>query len=227
MYVTLNETFEADQASTAPCIKPAFAETRLLTRAARVGETLFAEGDDANYIYEVVTGVVRLARVTINGRRQVIAFGLPGDLLGFPDNGRYHTDCDVIEAAEVRVHPKRILDACTDNPALHRYLVNAAMAEISAMQDHFLMLGRKSASEKTAAFLCVLLARIGTVSQGVSTLHLPMCRSDIADFLGLTTETVSRTISQFRAKGVLELQTAQDLIVRDPDALRRLSELDK
>lgn len=227
MYVTLTESFETDRLQEGMEHDGNCPQARQLTRAARVGETLFAEGDEANYIYEIVTGVVRLARVTVNGRRQVIAFGFPGDVLGFPDNGRYHADCDVIEAAEIRAHPRRVLDACTSDPGLHRYLVNAAMAEISAMQDHFLMLGRKSASEKTAAFLSVLLSRIGTVTGGVGRVHLPMCRSDIADFLGLTTETVSRTISQFRADGVLELRTAQDVVVLDPAALQALSELDK
>ena len=227
MYVTLPDAF-----APALCCRPdRNAETRFDTtptaRPIRKGAILFNEGDDANYLYEVVSGVVRLTRVTLCGRRQVIAFGFPGDILGFPSGGRYHTDCDVIEEGEVRVHSRRILEACTDDPALHRYLVNAAMSEISGMQDHFVMLGRKSASEKVAAFLSVLLMRIGTVSGGVGRVHLPMCRSDIADFLGLTTETVSRTISGFRAAGVIELKTAKHVIVRDPQALRDLSEEDR
>ena len=166
MYVTLPEVFGSGICVGTGEIKGDRFETRCTQRAAKAGETLFNEGDDARYLYEVVTGVVRVTRVTISGRRQVIAFGLPGDVLGFPHNGRHHTDCDVIEAGEVRVHPRRILDACTDDPALHRYLMNAAMGEISGMQDHFLMLGRKSAQEKVAAFLSVLLSRIGTVSGG-------------------------------------------------------------
>ena len=226
MYVTLSDAFEIAPGTGTEIEAMDRVQSGSTSRAIKPGETLFNEGDDARYLYEVVTGVVRVTRVTIFGRRQVIAFGFPGDILGFPHNGRYHTDCDVIGAGEVRVHPRRVLDACTDDPALHRYLMNAAMGEISGMQDHFLMLGRKSASEKVAAFLSVLLSRIGTISGGVGQLHLPMCRSDIADFLGLTTETVSRMISQFRAAGVIALETAQDVIVLDPRALRDLSEQD-
>ncbi len=226
MYVTLSDTFAAGNCIDAAATAGEIAGDHQTGRRTKLGQTLFNEGDDAMYLYEVVTGVVRLSRVTVSGRRQVIAFGFPGDVLGFPSRGFYHADCDVIEAGEVALHSTRILDACTDNPRLHRYMVNAALAEISGMQDHFLMLGRKSAGEKTAAFLDVLASRIGTVTEEGTRIVLPMCRSDIADFLGLSNETVSRTFSQLRANGIIELPIAQEVVVPDRKALQDLSERD-
>ncbi|MDJ1008126.1 MAG: helix-turn-helix domain-containing protein [Paracoccaceae bacterium] len=224
MYVTLPDNFTADASISveAPKIRPD-ASLRAMRKIAD-GEALFFEGDDAAQIYEVVTGVVRLSRVTRGGRRQVIAFGFPGDVLGFPVGGRYHTDCDVLQAGTVVTYPVRVLDACTDAPELHRYLVRAAMSELGGMQDHFMVLGRKCASERIAAFLSVLAARTGTPCPEGTRVRLPMFRSDIADFLGLSSETISRTFTRLREDGVIDLITTKDILVRDAAALRALSE---
>ena len=226
MYVTLANTFEPASKANAILVPEQTAAGKNPLRRTKAGQTLFNEYDPARYIYEVVTGVLRMTRVTECGRRQVIAFGFPGDILGFPHQGRYHCDCDVIASGEVRVHNRRILEDPTIDPSMHRYLLNSALEEISAMQDHFMMLGRKSASEKMASFLVVLMARIGKVRSGINQITLPMCRSDIADFLGMTTETVSRTISQFRADGVIALESAQVINILDPEGLLMLGEHD-
>jgi CRP-like cAMP-binding protein len=104
--------------------------------------------------------------------------------------------------------------------------LKAALREISAMQDHFMMLARKSAQEKVASFLMVLADRIGTPHGDFISIDLAMTRTDIADFLGLTVETVSRTFTQLRAGGIIALDSAQTVIVLDPDALADLAEAD-
>lgn len=177
----------------------------------------FREGDDATFIYEIRTGSVRLTRVLENGRRQVIAFGLPGDIIGFPDEDRHHTNCDIIDTADIIAYPHRLLDTGeVVDPDTHQRLLGAALREITAMQDHFMMLARKSAMEKVASFLHVLSRRTGTPIGNCMFFSLPMSRTDIADFLGLT---VSRTFSLLRKQGLIALETPQPVLVLDQDAL--------
>lgn len=190
------------------------------------GQSLYHEGDDAKRVYEVVSGVLRLSRVLENGRRQVIAFGYPGDIVGFPCNGLHHTECDVIADAEIISHSRDALENGSGDPVLHKRLLKAALSEIGAMQDHFMMLGRKKSHEKLASFLMVLTKRVGRTMGSYSQFDLPMSRSDIADFLGLTTETVSRTITQFRKKGIIALDGVQTVVVLDPEALEEMCEGD-
>ena len=195
-------------------------------REVATGKCLFREGDDANCVYEVKSGVLRLTRVLENGRRQVIAFGLPGDIIGFASAGYHMSECDAIAGAEVVEHSVDPKKAGGFDPELRDRLYQAALREISAMQDHFMMLGRKSAREKIASFLMVLSDRLGEELGAYTHVKLPMTRSDIADFLGLTTETVSRTFSQLRAEKVIALEGNKALIVLNPDALLDYSESD-
>ncbi|MBT8414665.1 MAG: helix-turn-helix domain-containing protein [Boseongicola sp.] len=194
-------------------------ETRLKPEA-----HLFREADTVERIYQVISGAVSLTRLLEDGRRQIIAFGFPGDIVGFPCDGRYHTDCVALN--EVRLQPYRLsqLDSGRINSKLGAGLLQAALHEIAAMQDHFMMLGRKSATEKVAAFLTVLKRRTGTEAGKYTQIDLPMSRADIADFLGLTTETVSRTISQFRKSRLIALDGAQTVIILREDALKALAE---
>lgn len=184
-----------------------------------VGTHLFREGDYAAHVYEVKSGVLRLTRVLENGRRQVIAFGLPGDIIGFPNGDQHHTDCDVIASAEVIAHRRSALETGEGDPQTHQRLLKAALREISAMQDHFMMLARKSAMEKVASFLTVLSQRTGVPIGNYTCFSLPMSRADIADFLGLTIETVSRSFSVLRKNGTITLETPQTVLVRDMQSL--------
>lgn len=180
---------------------------------------MFREGDEANHVYEVKSGVLRLTRVLENGRRQVIAFGLPGDIIGFPNGELHHTDCDVIATAEVVVHRRHALETGEGDIETHQRLLHAALREITAMQDHFMMLARKSALEKVASFLIALSRRTGTPVGNFTMFSLPMSRADIADFLGLTIETVSRTFSLLRKDDIITLETPQTVLIRDMQAL--------
>lgn len=213
MYVTIST--EAHQ----PLPLEAIASTRGHKTRLKAGAYLYFEGDDVERLFQIESGVVRLTRVLEDGRRQVIAFGYPGDVIGFPANGCHHTDCDALTCAELTPIPRKALDNCRLDPELHAALMIAAMNEISAMQDHFMMLGRKSAPEKVASFLRVLLERIGALDNEPPTIDLPMSRSDIADFLGLTTETVSRCITALRNAHVIRLNGVDKVEVLDQDAL--------
>lgn len=188
------------------------------------GKHLYYEGQTAQNIYEVSSGVLRLTRVMEDGRRQVIAFGYPGDVVGFPCDGEYHTDCDALLPSTVIVYNRASLERSGGNPALHTKLLQAALREISAMQDHFLMLGRKSAGERVASFLLTLQERVGVPLGQFAQFDLPMSRSDIADFLGLTTETVCRTLTRLRKSNVIALDRVHTVIILKPDVLRDMAE---
>lgn len=216
MYVTATQTADGVVQINPP--KPSHSRQRTLT--IKPGKHLFLEGDRADRIYEVASGVLRLTRVMQNGRRQVIAFGYPGDTVGFPSDGLYHTDCDALVPATLVVHRRSDLETTTGDTALHQRLLRATLREISGMQDHFMMLGRKSSIEKLASFLIVLTDRVGTPLGDFDQVTLPMTRSDIADFLGLTTETVSRTFTLLRKSRVIAIDHVNTIIILKPIALR-------
>jgi len=219
MYVTNPAEFTAKAAATSLVGSIAkTAETRL-----KAGSYLFYEGDTVEWLYQVTSGVLRLTRLLEDGRRQVIAFGYPGDIVGFPSGGLHHTDCDVLVDARLQPYRRSVLESGERDPNLHRELLQAALREISAMQDHFMMLGRKSATEKVASFLCVLTDRVGENLGDYKQVQLPMGRADIADFLGLTTETVSRTFTQLRKSRIIAIDNIHTIIVLRPTALLGLS----
>ncbi|MFY0691083.1 MAG: helix-turn-helix domain-containing protein [Paracoccaceae bacterium] len=225
MYVTV-PTPNASTVHSVSAVRQKKSAKSLRNRTFKAGSYLFREGDEAERVYEVVSGVLRLTRVMENGRRQVIAFGYPGDIVGFPCDGEHHTDCDALTKAEVVVHSRAALERGEGDPKLHNKLMQAALREISNMQDHFMMLGRKSASEKVASFLAVLSERVGCDIGPYTQVELPMSRSDIADFLGLTTETVSRTITQLRKCEIIALENVHTVVVLKPRALLAMAEGD-
>lgn len=219
MYVTLLSE-QTPRAAYAPLsgTRPGQSETHL-----KQGSYLYFEGDPVEWLYQVKSGVLRLTRLLEDGRRQVIAFGYPGDIVGFPSDGLHHTDCEALVDTRLQPYRKSLLEDGNGNRELHQDLLQAALREISAMQDHFMMLGRKSAVERVASFLCVLTDRVGVQIDAQVQVEIPMSRGDIADFLGLTTETVSRTLTQLRKQGIIEIDNIHTVIVLQPTALTNAS----
>lgn len=223
MYVTIpNELTRAAPVLPMETSSKMPAETRL-----KAGSYLYFEGDEVEWLYQVTSGVLRLTRLLEDGRRQVIAFGYPGDVVGFPSNGLHHTDCDALVDAGLQPYRRANLESGEGDPKLHQDLLQAALREIGAMQDHFMMLGRKSAIEKVASFLCVLIERVGEDVEGTKIVQLPMSRADIADFLGLTTETISRTLTQLRKSKIISIDGIHTVTIRRPTALLALSQGDR
>jgi len=216
MYVTMLSDHVQPHAG----IRPLGSKRTPVPTSLKAESYLYHEGDEVERVYQVLTGVVRLTRLLPDGRRQVIAFGYPGDIVGFPADGCHHTDCEALVNTTLQAYKRSALEHGDGDPGLHSALLRAALNEISAMQDHFMMLGRKSAAEKMASFLSVITERYGTDLGAYRQITLPMSRSDIADFLGLTTETVSRAITALRKAGVIALDGAQTVVVLDSDALR-------
>jgi CRP-like cAMP-binding protein len=228
MYVTSPINYlEAEQVTNALFLSEATPECSH-TRNTHAGHTIFCEGDKADFVYEVLEGVVRTSKVLCDGRRQVLTFAYPGDIIGLSHDSFYHSDCDAISDVKIRVYRKNAFNATfADEPQLCGQLLRYAAAEVNNMQEHFLMLGRKSALEKVASFLVVLLDRVGEKSSECNTcFQLPMSRSDIADFLGLTIETVSRTLTKLRKQGIIELPDPHTVCVCKTNSLRDLGERD-
>ncbi|NNE82128.1 MAG: helix-turn-helix domain-containing protein [Silicimonas sp.] len=219
MYVTI----PTDDAANVPVSKFVGTKPKSSQAHVKAGSYLYFEGDEVEWLYVVKSGVLRLTRLLEDGRRQVIAFGYPGDVVGFPADGRHHTDCDVLVDAELQPYRLACLEGTCSHQETHRQLLQAALREISGMQDHFLMLGQKSAIEKVASFLCVLTDRVGEEVGNFTQVELPMKRADIADFLGLTTETVCRTLTQIRKDGIIAIDNIHTIIILKPSALLDLS----
>ena len=180
---------------------------------------IYGEGEPADYLYKVVTGVVRTYKVLADGRRQVGGFCLPGDIFGLETGAEHAFSAETISDCRVLVvkHSTLIARAKTDHDvAFQLWMLTGG--ELRRLQDHVLLL-IKNAPERVAAFLLALAERSSTGNS----IELPMSRQDIADHLGLTIETVSRTLSYLESIEAIELLSARRVLLRNRCALVRLS----
>lgn len=200
-------------------------QTQQQIRLVGAHSNIFSEGDDAEFVYEILDGVVACYRLLSDGRRQVISFCFPGDLIGLVQDDQHRYSTETLSPARIRRIPRSILmRAACERPDLGRKLLQFATTELAAMQEHFVMLGRKSALEKVASFLLALARRHGGETALSATFDLPMTRADIADYLGLTLETVSRSLTKLRMAGVIGLPQPQTVVVLGLDHLEDFAE---
>lgn len=191
-----------------------------------VGATavLFHEGDSADALYEVVSGVFRATKVFQDGRRQVVAFAYPGDIIGFGHGDAYRFDCDALTPARVQVTARGDLgQVLRSRPDLGEKLLAMAAGEVASMHELSVLLCRKSAMERIAGFLLSLASRTGKRGND-QRICLPMCRADIADHLGLTIETVSRNLTKLKLRGIIDLPDRGHFVMRDFGRLSDLAE---
>jgi CRP/FNR family transcriptional regulator len=176
---------------------------------------LFDQGALASHVFNITEGVVRLYKSLPDGRRQIMGFALPGDFLGLALMDRYGVTAEAVTPVKVcRFVRSSFVSYIDGKPHLLRRLHEFAGHELSLAQDQMLLLGRKTAEEKVAAFLVNLQMRYARIGPMSVTVALPMGRQDIADYLGLTIETVSRTLTKLAREKTI-------LIV--PDGVRLLS----
>jgi CRP/FNR family transcriptional regulator, anaerobic regulatory protein len=169
-------------------------------------ETVFAQEDIATSFYSVLEGSLRLYKLLPDGRRQIVGFALPGDFMGLSTAGRHGFSADAIEPVTVCQFNRAAFSRFSEHkPNLLRRLNELTVRELNQARDHMVLLGRRSADEKIATFLVGWrdrLSRLGAIS---ATVPLPMSRQDIADYLGLTIETVSRTLTKLDRAGVIAI----------------------
>ncbi|ESQ91053.1 transcriptional regulator [Asticcacaulis sp. AC460] len=179
------------------------------------GSEIYAEGDQAGALYQVAFGVVRVYRLLADGRRQICAFHMAGDVFGFEAGNERHVFADAVTLAGLRT-----LKAGSQAD-LSRELYRLAMQSLTHAHDHLLTLGRNDAAGRVAAFLIEMADRQGTRDD--NRVALPMSRTDIADYLGLTIETVSRVLTRMKEARVLRLASSRDVQVLRWEALEDMT----
>lgn len=189
------------------------------------GGHILDEGEAADFVYNVTSGAVRLFKLLADGRRSVTGFLFPGDFLGVNFADSYRISAEAMTPVSLCRFPRKQLEALlVDIPNLERRLLSRASEELALMQEQIVLLGRKTAAERVASFLEVLSRRQVKRHLPANPVLLPMTRTDIADYLGLTTETVSRTITQFKSSGLITMETASRIRLNDREELHDLAE---
>ena len=185
------------------------------------GQEIYGQGEQADRIYEVVRGAVRNYKTLSDGRRQICAFHLPNDIFGWGNGPTYRFTAEAVVDTTVRVVRRQTLEyvAATDVQVTHN-LLSMTTKNLEHAETQMMLLGRKNSLEKVAAFLLEMDRRLS----GTDVLALPMSRRDIADYLGLAVETVSRELSQLRALGILKFEAGQrQIMLEDRQKLQKLN----
>jgi CRP/FNR family nitrogen fixation transcriptional regulator len=190
-----------------------------LQRVLAKGEELYVEGEAADCFFKVISGALRTSKLLGDGRRQIDAFHLPGDIFGLEAGAARRFSAEAMgDAVVIGFHRSRLDTRGGADPVLREQVLRATLVSLERAQEHLMLLGRKSASEKLASFLLEMSQRLGSAS-----FDLPMSRADIADHLGLTIETVSRTLTRFAREGLIGLKgLSRHVELRDRAALRQL-----
>jgi CRP/FNR family transcriptional regulator len=185
---------------------------------------IFDEADPADYVFNVTGGAVKIYKLLPDGRRQITGFLLPGDFLGLTHKAAYAYSAEALVPTKLCRFPRRRLEGLLDEmPKLKQRLLGMASHELAAAQDQMVLLGRKSARERVVSFLLMMSAAAARRGQKPDPVLLPMSRTDIADYLGLTIETVSRTFTLLRKQKLIELVDEKQVRFLKPEALRDLA----
>jgi CRP/FNR family nitrogen fixation transcriptional regulator len=183
------------------------------------GEEIFGQDEDADLIYSVVRGAARTTRFLSDGRRQIGDFYYAGDLIGFETGPRHRFCAEALCDCVVLVVKRSALRSFGGDAGWDRAIAEATRQELERTQDHLLVLGRKNACEKVASFLMDVAQR-----QHREHAVLPMGRQDMADYLGLTIETVSRMVTQLQGSDIVEFTGSRQFRVKHWAALELLAE---
>jgi CRP/FNR family transcriptional regulator, nitrogen fixation regulation protein len=187
----------------------------------RRGAEVFGEAEPAEYVYQVTDGAVRSYKLLSDGRRQIGAFHLIGDVFGLENGGVHRFTAEAIVDTTIRLAKRvSLAHVAESDTTVARDLLNMTAINLKHAEDHMLLLGRKTSLERVAAFLLEMDHRL--TAAGV--MALPMCRRDIADYLGLTLETVSRALSALHDQGILGFlgQTQRQIVLLDRPKLAEL-----
>lgn len=180
------------------------------------GETFIAEGEAATDFFNITRGTVKLFKLLPDGRQQVTGFAGPGHFLGLAVSKTYAFSAEAIEPTQVcRFSRPKLGELLHDFPALEERLLETACNELAAAQEQMLLLGRKTAQERVASFLVMREEASLPCDRPDQALQLPMTRGEIADYLGLTIETVSRTMSRFKAEGRIAIPSNSEVVILD------------
>jgi CRP/FNR family transcriptional regulator len=188
------------------------------------GATLFLEGEPAYHVFNVTAGTIKLVKLLPDGRRQITGFLSVGDFLGLGHDKSYSYSAEAVTDVRLCRFARERLDGLLDElPTLQHCLFERASKELAAAQDQMLLLGRKTAVERVASFLLAEAGRAERQGGAADEFQLPMARNDIADYLGLTSETVSRAFTKLKREGYISLPQGQLVRIQRRDALGELA----
>jgi CRP-like cAMP-binding protein len=189
-------------------------------RQLAANEHAYFEGDTECRIYRIEEGMMRLYRILADGRRQIMAFRSAGNIIGIGSNGKQFCSAEAVTPVRLRSLPLSVADRrMREEPVVQSELLNLLTNELAEARQQLAVLNRRSALEKVAAFIADHSRRSGYAQR----VELQVSRNDIADFLGLTIETVSRTLTKLRSQRVIETPQAQSIIILDFDRLHDLA----
>jgi CRP/FNR family transcriptional regulator, nitrogen fixation regulation protein len=185
-------------------------------------ETIFNQDDPADQVYRIISGTVRLCRYMPDGRRYIVDFLLPGDLMGFVESPDLPASAEAVTESTLVAFPRICFDRlANENAAVRAQLLCHLSSNLLTAQQHMFVLGCQKAKERVASFLLRLADRMDLICG--DRLELPMSRQDIADHLGLTIETISRMITALRSEGAILIPNTTQIVLRDMAALRKLA----
>jgi len=196
------------------------------THVLREGQPLFHEGDPATRVFTLTRGALKLYKLLPDGRRQVMGFLFPGDFLGISVDEEHAFTAEAVTDSQLCWFPRnRFGEFAETRPQVERELYRLATHELAAAQAQMVLLGRKTAEERLASFFMMLLERAERTSGSEERMiELPMSRCDIADFLGLTKETISRVLATLKSKRAVRLDALDRVEVLDRSGLADIAE---
>lgn len=188
------------------------------------GAAVFWEGDDAQHVFEVVTGVLRVYKILNDGRRVITGFMYPGDLIGVSLKDRYLYTAEAVTRIQVRRFARqRFQEEINRSPELRPQLFARLCDEMAAAQDQMVLLARKSAEERVCSFLLHIAHRLESDRLPLTIVEVPMTRLDMADYIGLTIETVSRIMTRLTSRGIISPSGRHAVVLRKKDKLAALA----
>lgn len=188
-------------------------------------QMLCSEGDPARHVFSISRGAISLSKALADGRRQITGFLGAGDFVGIVHGESFGYTAEALTPVEVCRFPRQRFERyMAENPNVERRLLQIASTELAAAQDQMLLLGRKTAIERVASFLLKLSDRAVAVGRPGNPIPLPMTRGEIADYLGLTIETVSRTMTRLRRSGAIVLDDVNTVHMSSESMLRQIAD---
>jgi CRP-like cAMP-binding protein len=187
------------------------------------GHTLFSEGQEADFLYFIDAGMIRISRCAENGRRQVLAFRVPGDIVGLFEDGRYTNSAETVGAAKLyRIPWQRMQQAMRNEPELQLHLFIKLADDYCQAEHRIMTLGQQNSCQRLASFLLELMQMPGLFNERLSILQLPVNRFDLADYLGMVTKSFERSFTTLESRGLIRRVTSRTIQIADIGGLQRL-----
>ncbi len=187
------------------------------------GQLIFTEGKPSTHLGTVISGIVKIYKLLDDGRQQIVALAFPGDMLGNIMDAEYNYFAEAVDETQVCLYQTSWINSFAENnSALYLSILDKTNRQLNKSHDWLLLLGRKTAKEKLATFLMLLAVNDGDDAVPALTFKVPLKRQEIADFLGLTIETISRTFSNLKNKQVVREQAGHILTITDYSTLKSM-----